>query len=1330
MIKRNQDILTKCFDLPPNTVFSVDDSLHDLLYARIDSLRHTESTVRKYIDSLSRKFLGISDTQNGYNFPNSLIACLSALPDTLNPEGRPVSWIKTISGLEHSALEFFLQIKKQKPHLFPNILPYLKTFEYDHAKFVETNFSVFEQQKKTFNHFKISDDSGGLSGILKTPASKNELGRRFLYLKVGNTDNASICMINDGAHAGVDGKGLSGLSQVIHCMTQATVSDSSPQSPLFPRPTKYIAVGTPDENRVKFLAVDPENIPFCTDNGIMIWFETIDAKFTSKIQDFEIVVFDSERQITLRYNLRDIGQGPSVSDIMSFLYEIINKVRDRTSPPKHHLNMLNCRLYRKHPDGTIEELNGTEWEQYKIVLLCKAVAVAFKGMGDASQIEALEYLMKFGLGGFRYFIFVTCDRLCALDAYLKGIPTALVYGTTVEIFIPKTDERQMTDEEIEEANKQRDYELMMMVNAEKLSIMLSLIEQLEGQEYKGFSNLIQLIGNLDQDLRDKIVTETHMLTDDATKALALAEVDAIHRLVYNCIENIGRIDNPKLVFDNLEQLKSHAERQSQDTKVVYTECEPQLKSLNTFNQSVRSLFSNKLPKNTPQNISSQLVKACQFTGWFSNRTSFTPFGFNGSMYGNLSAGLVKLDRVNISSNERFIKTFVSDVKNLGLHRDIKYFIDRFSELKDYQLHEVNGLLDSLCRIKEITDKRGVTSVLTEIKSCSLNVSTAIKTRHTSTMEVDVGSAGNQLSSSGGMSGSMSGSMSGGMSGGMMMSNHDGGGKTVKSSRKHKHKSMKGGTVPNEYQRVELHRIYHNLSFKICILLTKFGINMDSDISLLDIVSKFKETFLDPVNFNMLYDDFMAIVSIYTNELLDLELSPLYIDYVRVYDYEEDLATLVLIRNLFNLFDPQSNFINPINALFILPVQKLSNAEQIETGIANIRSINKISEQFVLDETIIIFLTLAFIIQPYEANDSYKQQHNFATRFKHALDDTDEEEKVVPAIIIHRVNNAVAVYTNIRQELFHQNVADQTMSVLVARKNQADPDYIDINGSLYDMVKSDNDYLRLKSFIHFYINNNPDFKSNDKSIKILEIDKIINQIIQFQESGGVISPGFLVNILMDIYNAFTVSESFKSTASGSSVESTYLDRYIRPYLYCYYTKRIETWSDLQQCYYELQRHIKSSSADSVRSESSQPIEHNTEQFSTPQTSFKSRQGAAGGGAAVYYPDFGQRSDSGFNFGSGAGFNFGSGAGFNFGSGAGFNFGSGAGSTPGSTPGSGLGFGGASRRRRNFRKNSRSKHSNKKRSYKNKNINTKKYRKLQSKIKYTIKRRKSRRNNRHS
>ena len=57
-----------------------------------------------------------------------------------------------------------------------------------------------------------------------------------------------------------------------------------------------------------------------------------------------------------------------------------------------------------------------------------------------------------------------------------------------------------------------------------------------------------------------------------------------------------------------------------------------------------------------------------------------------------------------------------------------------------------------------------------------------------------------------------------------------------------------------------------------------------------------------------------------------------------------------------------------------------------------------------------------------------------------------------------------------------------------------------------------------------------------------------------------------------------------------------------------------------------------------------------------------------------------------------------------------------------------FGGAStRRRHNFRKNSRLKHSNKKRSYKNKNSNTKKYRKLQSKIKYTIKRRNSRRNN---
>jgi hypothetical protein len=139
-------------------------------------------------------------------------------------------------------------------------------------------------------------------------------------------------------------------------------------------------------------------------------------------------------------------------------------------------------------------------------------------------------------------------------------------------------------------------------------------------------------------------------------------------------------------------------------------------------------------------------------------------------------------------------------------------------------------------------------------------------------------------------------------------------------------------------------------------------------------------------------------------------------------------------------------------------------------------------------------------------------------------------------------------------------------------------------------------------------------------------------------------------------------------------------------------------------------------------------------------FGSGSGAAGGGRG-----------GGAAFGSGGGAAFGSGGGAAFGSG-GAAFGSGSGSFDfagpsgfgggpfgrgggpygrggGAAGGSfGFGFGGAStRRRHNFRKNSRSKYSNKKRSYKNKNSNTKKYRKLQSKIKYTIKRRKSRRNN---
>jgi hypothetical protein len=138
-------------------------------------------------------------------------------------------------------------------------------------------------------------------------------------------------------------------------------------------------------------------------------------------------------------------------------------------------------------------------------------------------------------------------------------------------------------------------------------------------------------------------------------------------------------------------------------------------------------------------------------------------------------------------------------------------------------------------------------------------------------------------------------------------------------------------------------------------------------------------------------------------------------------------------------------------------------------------------------------------------------------------------------------------------------------------------------------------------------------------------------------------------------------------------------------------------------------------------------------------FGSGSGAAGGGRGGGAAGAAFGSGDGAAFGSGDGpFGRGSGS-FDFAGPSGFGggpfgrgggpYGRGGGAAGGSFGfGGGGRFGGAStRRRHNFRKNSRSKYSNKKRSYKNKNSNTKKYRKLQSKIKYTIKRRNSRRNN---
>jgi len=330
------------------------------------------------------------------------------------------------------------------------------------------------------------------------------------------------------------------------------------------------------------------------------------------------------------------------------------------------------------------------------------------------------------------------------------------------------------------------------------------------------------------------------------------------------------------------------------------------------------------------------------------------------------------------------------------------------------------------------------------------------------------------------------------------------------------------------------------------------------------------------------------------------------------------------------------------------------------------------------ELIIGFLQLAFIIKPYPGlSDSYNSQRKFM-EFCQGNDGLFQSERI-ESIEIHKVNSIVVLHAVLTQKFHNDNLERQVQE---KPRNGAVP-FLDIAAETFKFVQEDKDYKKLKAFIVFYITNNPEeqfTKQNEQSK-----EDFIKSIFKSLGTHDL-SPRELGFILMELVNAFDTVDS------SVSVDDDQINRTIMPYLYCYYIHNdsITNWGDIEKC--------KSSLAPSLSSSSVESFSSFDRRWSTPKTTQKpsSRMsdggGAAGGGAVLS------------RFGL-------------------FNPGGGAALSP-------FGFfnsrGGASltRHRRNFRKHKCNQYSNKKkRSYKNKNINTKKYRKLHSKIKCTIKRRKS-------
>jgi len=996
----------RCMTLPPRSVLSWLDSLHDLLHARIESLTDAEDIVHKYLCKLYNDTLGFTVVPT--NFPNGLLQLLTTIQSA---QGQLLECVKAASNIERHAHDYFLQRKKLDVGLFPDVQPYLRTCLLDYSELMDASDGKLEEYRKKFNHFKISDDNGTLSGLLKN--KKNELGMKLLKLKFqGYNGKETVGLFLDGGHGFVVSKAFSGLVQVHHCMTQATKSDSSPQSSIFPRQTRYFGVG---ERVVKeggseffFFAVDPENIPFCANEGISVWFET--REFNSKVQDFDIVVFDSTTEYTIRYNLRDIGQGPSVSDIMLFFKEHNDGTKPFTTPPRVHLDMFNCTITDSKGKPVKQ---GKEHIPYVTRLLIRGWALALKGMGDISQFEAMIYLKNTQRGLFTHWDFLTCDRLCALHAYLRGCVSELAYGTTIEIFIPIQTGSGLTPEQQRIIQEEHEQEMIMMKEREDTARMLLLIEQIEGKEVAGRPIVyalkevrIYLANQLTKNKESLLVHPPPERCSITVRALASVEVTGLLKLVDGCCAAADVGINFELIQKNWNGLTEYADSDDPGKKLPaeLEPCIPVLKQMNSFNEQLLLLFNGKISKNIePTAIAAMITKATT-VNYFNCRQPFSPFGFNGSMYGRLLISLTKLDDSKNIVNDRFKTRFIQDIKNSGLYKELEYVMTRFSELKIDNKPALD-LLKMLREIKEITGLVDLFKLLDDALAMGVRIiseggagdagagggSARESTAGGSVLEQNATKvftpAGSGVLDAAAGSGEMTvdepeHKMDAAGGGEMVSSNLDsgmnGGGKRT---------IMKGGTV-GSLEKEEINIIYHNLSSQICCSLIRnliFDGNGDFDVLPIQQIIERGSRLLagySPDKIDEIYDMFIVIVSRYVNSLMDMKLSGVYM-YDYTYNYEHESNPFILIERLFTIFSrlPPVQPPQPVQLPVILP---LFPTVLMKLG-GDISRYTQPTQSDLTRSLIIDLLVLSLIIKPYSETDKIQYFSEVGKIFK-AKDD--------------------------------------------------------------------------------------------------------------------------------------------------------------------------------------------------------------------------------------------------------------------------------------------------------------------------------------------------------
>ena len=597
---------------------------------------------------------------------------------------------------------------------------------------------------------------------------------------------------------------------------------------------------------------------------------------------------------------------------------------------------------------------------YVTDVLRRGWALALKGMGDISQFEAMIHLKNTQPALFDHWDFLTCDRLCALHAYLRGCVSELAYGTTCEIFIPIQTGSGLTKEERDLIEEERIQEMIMMKEREDTARMLLLIEQIEGKEVAG-GPIVEALKKVRISLANQLTTNKdsfhgHPPCSITVRALASVEVTGLLKLVDGCCAAADVGISFELIQKNWTELTKYADSDDPSKKLPaeLELCNLELKKMNSFNEQLLLLFNGKISKNIKPTAIADMIKKAASVDYFNCRQPFSPFGFNGSMYGRLLISLTKLDDSKNIVNDRFKKRFIQDIKNSGLYKELEYVMTRFSEMKIENTLALD-LLKMLREIKEITDLTGLDVLLDKALGMGGDI---IR---------DGGAAGGGGMGAFGMGAGGGGGMGAGGGGVLEMNassvdpnaggNMGGGGKRT---------IMKGGAM-GSLEKEEINIIYHNLSSQICCsLIRNLIFDGDGRFDILPIeeiirqgsqlLARFTQDKIDKID--KIYDMFIVIVSRYVNSLMDMKLSGLLYEYT--YNYEHESNPFILIERLFMMF---SVLLPAVQLPVILPL--------FPTVSAKIEDIRRYTQPQPADLTrslIIDLLVLSLIIKPYSETE--------------------------------------------------------------------------------------------------------------------------------------------------------------------------------------------------------------------------------------------------------------------------------------------------------------------------------------------------------------------------